>query len=621
MKSCVRTTRGVVAVALVLVTGGVARSQTPSTNAAAAPDPLMTLMLSQPRIDVQSPVKPIVSFEPRVISPGGQATYRVVLNALEAAVAWPDRLPEIPGLELRAGGRGQVLQPSAVGLEPRTTILYRAIPKAAGRYTVPGFETKVYGRTVAIPATTLEVVNLPPTSASQPQLLYLEFPTTNLFVGQAVRARLSLPSDTNGFSQSLAYVRFIGDGFVADQSSVRQRIEGLPNPSGGPSVSTYIYEAFVTPIASGEISIFAQGYTASSRFSGPIVISGGTVTLAGGPPQFSLLDSDPLTLQVRPLPKTGVLPGFKGAVGSFTVDPPRLSTNMVQVGQPLKLTAIVRGTGNLARLVPPEPPRHKQWQVFAAPLEPVPPQVQHLQGFASFNFTLIPLSDEATVTPAIPFAYFDPGTESYVELTIPSVPVTVRPGGPAGPSPLPDDATIPEDEVETLQLADLAGATGRIAASLTPVQERPWFPWLQLLPGVAFLGLVAWDRRRRYFEQHPEVLVRRRARRAMRRHWGELEKFAAAGDAFRFAESAVRAMRSGCAPFFPAEPRALVGADVLSLFPERVRTGSAGQAVRRIFDLVDARQFGGLVGDQETLLAARSDIERVLAFLEERLRP
>jgi hypothetical protein len=592
-------------------------AQAPNSNVQPTPDPLMMLMLSQPPIDVHSTVRPLASMEPAFIEPGGQANYRVVFNAMEAAISWPEQLPQVPGLELRAGGRGQVLQPSGTNLQPRTTFLYRALPQRAGRYTIPEFQVQVYGKPVTIPSASLEVRELPPGLNPKPQLLYLSLAATNLFVGQSVRARLTLPSDTNGFSQSLAYVKFMGDGIVADQSSSQQRIEASSTPAGGPTAANYIYDIFLTPIASGDISVFAQGYTASSRFSGPIVISGGTVTLAGGPPQFTLLDSDPVTLRVRPLPATGVLPGFKGAIGSLRIDPPKLSTNRVQVGQPVKLTVNVRGDGNIARIVPPDPPRNKQWQGFAAPLDPVPAQIQHMQGAIAFHYHFIPVSDEATATPAIPYSFFNPYTESFVNLTIPSVPITVEPAGPAA-APISEDESEPQGEVETLTFADIVSEPG-LRGSLTPVQERAWFPVLQLMPALAFLGLVIWDRRRRYYEQHPEVRMKRRARRALRRHRADFQAAVNSGDGSRAVLAGVRGLQAGCAPFFPAEPQALVGAEVLSILPENMRNGVGGEAVRLLFDAANAEAFGGSA-ISEVSVQHLVEADQVLAWLEERLR-
>ena len=63
------------------------------TSPPPAMDPLMTLMLSQPRLDVTGPVTAGAAFEPPVVRPGEQSTYRVVFNALDDSIVWPERMP------------------------------------------------------------------------------------------------------------------------------------------------------------------------------------------------------------------------------------------------------------------------------------------------------------------------------------------------------------------------------------------------------------------------------------------------------------------------------------------------------------------------------------------------
>lgn len=78
-------------------------------------------------------------------------------------------------------------------------------------------------------------------------------------------------------------------------------------------------------------------------------------------------------------------------------------------------------------------------------------------------------------------------------------------------------------------------------------------------------------------------------------------------------------MRVACAPHFPAEPRALVGADVLSILPEPDRAGRPGEAVRRCFDVTDATRFATASADPAQLLPLQPALERVLEQLEARL--
>ncbi|HTL18765.1 MAG TPA: BatD family protein, partial [Patescibacteria group bacterium] len=379
-----------------------AQPATPATQ-----DPMMQLMLAQPKIDVGSPVTPVVSFDPAVVKPGEESTYRVTFNALETAIEWPDKIPIPTELSSRAGAHGQILSLGGALLIPRTTFNYHVRPAAPGKYTIPEFNVVVNGKPVKIPATDLEVTATPPPGTAAAQQLLFQLPSTNLFVGQSVRARIVLPGTPSGVIQSLAQAQINGQGFIVDQSSAHARIEAIPLPNSRRTLSAFVYELVVTPIATGKISLFAQGYAVGNRVIGGIIMPG-----PGMPnnslPQYTLVDSSPIRLEVRPLPRGSELPGFTGAVGSYSIDPPELSTNTVAVGEPLKLRVKVRGDGNLARLVPPQPPHLNDWQIFAAPLENIPSQIVQAQGFVTFNYTLIPLTDKPHSTPAIPFSSFEP---------------------------------------------------------------------------------------------------------------------------------------------------------------------------------------------------------------------
>jgi len=100
-------------------------------------------------------------------------------------------------------------------------------------------------------------------------------------------------------------------------------------PRDGINVMTYTYETLVTPLEAGDLTFFAQGFVNANRFGGPVVInSSGIGSII---PQYNLLESDDIELKVRPLPREGELPGFTGAIGRFTLDPPVLSTNALRV--------------------------------------------------------------------------------------------------------------------------------------------------------------------------------------------------------------------------------------------------------------------------------------------------
>ncbi len=586
-------------------------------------------MLAQPKMTIPEVPRATASFDPPVVRPGERSFLRVVFNALKDSIELPANLTGPAELEIRPGARAEILQMTGTNMEPRAAFNYRVRASRTGSFTLPAFVVKVAGKPVTVPPTRLEVTPAPPGAPLTPQLR-LELPVTNLFVGEPVAVRLVLPGAPGGVVQGLGQPQLIGNGILADLGGARQRVEMVPR--GGVAVATFVYETTLRPVLTGKLIVFAQGFTAGNQFSGPVVITA-PAAIPGGPPQYVLLESEPVELNVRPLPREGELPGFTGAIGRFATGPPKLATNVVRVGEPVRLSITItnRGDGPLARLVPPPAPRVSEWQVLGAgdfaPAQPVAPPPTGasappagVEGVVTFNYTLVPLTDEARATPAIPFSYFDPRAGAYADLTIPPVPVTVAPGAVLGDFASLQHAAAAEGEPEKeLTLSGLAPARGRTAASLVPPQKQAWFPLVQLAPAACFFGLWSWDRRRRYLEQHPDVLLRRRARRALHRHWRAVRRAARAADAARFAAAAVNALRVACAPHYPAEPRALVGGDVLQLLPEMERIGRSGEVVRRFFAMADATEFSTARPNAADLFRLQPDLERVLQQLEARL--
>jgi hypothetical protein len=154
---------------------------------------------------------------------------------------------------------------------------------------------------------------------------------------------------------------------------------------------------------------------------------------------------------------------------------------------------------------------------------------------------------------------------------------------------------------------------------LLTLQTQPLFLWLQLLPLTALTALWYWARRRRFLEQHPEIVRRRAARRALRRERRVLRTAAQANDEARFAASAVQALRLACAPHFPATPRALVGSDILEVFDESTRAGRAADMIRAFFAKTDGAQFGAMPLKAGELLAWQPELDGLLDVLEGKL--
>jgi hypothetical protein len=346
-------------------------------------DPLMSLMLSQPPLDTTSPVSPTAVFDPPLVRPGEPSTYRVTFNALEQFIAWPTNLAAPPQLALRPGARAQILQMTGTNMIPLTSFNTRVRASATGEFVMPEFTVSVDGKPVTVPAARLEAAAELPPGTPQFQELFLELRSTNLHAGQPVVARVVFPGAPGSFPQ-LTQTQLAGEGFLVDQSSARPRYE--PSVRGGVTVMNAVSEITVTPIATGKLSIFAQGFAVSNRGAGSVISAPGVVVLGGLPISYALLDSDPIEVEVSPLPRDGQLPGFTGAIGNFMMEEPHLASTQLRVGEPVKLTVRVRGGPGIARLVPPPPPQVDDWQILPASDAAVPPHpISSRHGKARFR--------------------------------------------------------------------------------------------------------------------------------------------------------------------------------------------------------------------------------------------
>jgi len=602
-------------VSLVGFAGPLCFGQTP-VPAPTQANPFAQLMLSQPSIDITSPVVAHASFDPPAVRPGQKAILRITLNAISTAVQLPDPIPGPPELTFRLGAQGQILQPAGNALRPLTAINFEVRVSKPGFYLVPAFVVGVYGRPVVIPAAGLEVS--PEVEADQAaREIVVEASATNVFVGEALNVRVLLPSSSTGPVEMLREVQINGDDLFVDKSTVRQaiRMEAV----NGKKLPTYVYETQVMPIKAGELTLSAQGFAAGWA-AGGLVVGSGPTTLPGPKPEFQLLDSEPVTIHVRMLPPGGELPGFTGAIGDFSCDAPHLSTNQVKVGDLVEMWVAIRGEGNLARLVPPEPPHVRGWQSFPGVLKGyAPPTTESPNGGAVFSYTFIPLSDELKATPVIPFSYFNPQSRTYVDLTIPSVSLTVLDDGAATNAVAWPDLGRNYPEEKRPALSGVVATRGKTVARLEPLQAQGWFILVQLAPVAVLGGLWWWDRRRRYLERHPEILRQRRARRELRRLKRRLHRAVATGDAAGFTDCGVNALRVACAPHYPANPRALVCADVLEVFPAAERQGKREAVIRRLFAAADEASFATAHAGNNELITLNTELDEILQKLEARL--
>jgi len=481
---------------------------------------------------------------------------------------------------------------------------------------MPEFDLSAYGKTIIVPSATLTVVSAGTIASHAPPELFLQLPPGDFYVGQLLRVKLLLPVSPEGNVIGLSQPQIKGEFIFSEPAFMGMSQETVQHD--GKVFSAFVQQVMITPLREGAEELIGQAhcYMVRPNPANPNLMQRAT----------TLVDSEPVTLPVKALPASGVLPGFTGAVGSFQMETPVLSAREVKAGEPLTVSVTIRGDGNLGRLTPPPVPRLRDWEGFPPPADTTPSAAIQQRGYVTFNYIFIPQSARLDATPAIPFSYFDPEKKAYVDLSVPAMPVKINPL-PAGTanqaSPSPENFNPrPEDSAVVAREPNYNGllpTPGKIAASGKPLQQQIGFMVLQIVPAALLGGLWYRERRRRYWAQHPDLVLKRRARRQLRRQMKCIRRAARARDAAGFIAAATNALREVCAPHSGATPGAMTLADVLRELPASEQAGRAGETVHKLFAASNALRFGGMAGENSELLALQNELEQILDGLKLRL--
>jgi hypothetical protein len=207
--------------------------------------------------------------------------------------------------------------------------------------------------------------------------------------------------------------------------------------------------------------------------------------------------SQPLVLEVAPLPTAGRPADFTGAVGRFSLTA-SVDKKSSKVGDAVNLTVTVQGTGNLKAIGEPVLPSLPSWRVF----DPVTSVNQEkkgdlVQGSKVIRTVLVPRVSGDLTIPSIRFSYFDPSRRQYAEINTPPLTVSVAPGESNAPAAVgyvaPSAPTTPgltrvNDDISYLQTRTQPSPFTRTletVASAGPIHVLPLLFFLWAL-GLAF---------------------------------------------------------------------------------------------------------------------------------------
>ena len=356
------------------------------------------------------------------------------------------------------------------------------------------------------------------------------------------------------------------------------------------------------PTQSGQVKVDKM------TVSGQVVFSGGFLFDSAEPFEVS---SDPITINVKPLPEAGKPQDFGGGVGDFRVTA-ALSGDSSVGGEPLTLTVKVSGTGNIGLVGEPKLATISGVKV----LSPETKQTTHttdgrVAGERAFNYPLIPTADGKFVIPDVAMGFFNPKTGSYYTQT--TLRLEFAATGATGRTPLAETETgVKTLGTDILHIKPTFGQQSPVAGRQSPLAFLGWFFYPA---GIVVLGIGAlMGRHRRRLEQDRGYARRSRSSRLVKKGLAEATRLLSQGNEREFHAALNRAVVRYVGDRFNIESTGMTGDQLQAELAGRDVDAATVSSLLDLIASCDAARFSpGMARctPKETLEKARTVLEKL----------
>ena len=251
-----------------------------------------------------------------------------------------------------------------------------------------------------------------------------------------------------------------------------------------------------------------------------------------------IVTSEPVDIEVLPLPAEGRPESFTGLVGRLNVAA-SLDRADVQTNEAVTLSVRVRGEGNLRGLAAPTIDFSRDFEVFPPEASSaIDRSATRISGTKTYDYVLIPRTPGDKTIPSIEVSYFDVGSGRYVvaeteplHLSVTGDALLIAPGVRTGVETLREDIRFIHIAPPRFTVADAS------------IFDDPGFWIVTLLPLLAMVGALGLRRHRDRLEGDVAFARGRRASRVARKRLGRAQSLASDEDVRAFYAEVERALR------------------------------------------------------------------------------
>lgn len=468
------------------------------------------------------------AFDPPTITSANTTTYKIIVHGSQQGPI--GSVPSVEGLTFSSPPR-TLRSASFINGVPsiRFELSFTVTPEKQGSFIVPSWNLQLEDNSYIVPSTRLQV--LPPNQrdmlrqaelrqqqADLREAAFLEFscPRPYLYKGETVAAKVSL-----FLWNRLPVTRIeqvptkIGSGF--SMTELGQPEEQRDVRKFNKTYSVYSWNFGLTGALAGKHNISFDSSirvrvknNRNSPFSNPFF---NDPFFGFGREEGLKVSSESLNLEIRPLPMANRPNNFQGAIGNLSIVS-SLDMNRVSVGDPIRLTCEISGTGNFAAMPAPDLSLGESFKVGPPAFSFEGNQNSKQEGAQTFEFIVTPLQAGLLEIPPVSFSYFDPEKEKYFSLSTSAHRLRVDPGEEWIAPEISTPSTATESPKKTVQnLFQTESEPGKwihVLATPDPLKSNAFWTMQIIFSGI-FIGIVLF----RLKARNPRLEVRKQKERLL----------------------------------------------------------------------------------------------------------
>ncbi len=448
----------------------------------------------------------------------GQVTLTITVSGNVSNIPQPD-IPDLKGFTSYSSGRSQNLSIINGKVSSSVTFTYILVPNNTGDYTVGPFSIIYKGNTYSAEAINIKVLprnsqaqalsqpSVQPSDidqgGSQPQAgkeLFIETYVDKLraYVNEQITLTFALYQAVDLFDNPV-YNPPATTGFWTEDMPPQKKYYKVIN--GARYLVTEIKTALFAT-SHGEFTISPARLEAVLEDTGR-VFSKSPFDMFNQDP-FSMfkrgkpvvLQTDPIELEILPLPERNKPGDFKGDVGDFDISL-NVDKNIVEENQPVSLKIRIKGKGNIKTISSPGLPDIQDAKLYdSGSSENISKDNYVVQGEKVFEKMIIPKKAGSSTIGPVVYAYFDPVSKDYVYKKLDPVVINVTKSKDE-PSEKTDSIPLPasKKEIRLLKsdIAYIKSSPARFAPKDNFLYKNKIFLLLNLFPLLILIAFYLFE--------------------------------------------------------------------------------------------------------------------------------